>query len=68
MEVVVKLALIHELGVFGAGGLELDSNFEVCLYVNALEDFPERPFVYLPYYFVVLAYLLRHLRHTTNIL
>ena len=65
MEVVVELALVHQLRVLGVGRLELDGHLQVGLGVDALEDLPEGPLVQLPDYLVVPPYLVRNLRHAS---
>jgi hypothetical protein len=44
VEVVIELAFIYELGMFGIDAFSLDGNLEVGLGVDGLVDFPEGPF------------------------
>ena len=58
MEVVVELALIDELGVFGVHGLHLDRHLKVGLGVDGLVDLSEGSLVDLPDDLEVLPHLL----------
>jgi hypothetical protein len=55
VEVVVKLAFIYQLGVFGIDGFYLHCNFKIGLGVDCLINFSEGPFINLPDDFEVLA-------------
>ena len=66
MKVVVQLALIEELRMFSAGGLEFNSHLEVCLCVDALVDLAESTLPYLLDYFEIFTHLLRQIRHIIN--
>ena len=68
MEVVVELALVHQLWVFSVCGLELDGDLEVGLGVDPLEDLSKSTFVQFPYYLVVPSYFLRNLRHGSSLI
>jgi hypothetical protein len=66
VKIVVKLALIDELGVFGVCGLNLNGDFEVGLGVDGLEDLSEGALINLADDLEVFADLLQHLRHQSN--
>ena len=58
VEVVVKLAFVYQLGVFGIDGFYLDCNFKIGLGVDCLVDFSEGSLINLSDDFEVLADLL----------
>jgi hypothetical protein len=58
VEVVVKLAFIYQLGVFGIDGFYLHCNFKIGLGVDCLINLSEGPFINLSDDFEVLADLL----------
>ena len=55
VEVVVKLAFVYQLGVFGIDGFYLDCNFKIGLGVDCLINLSEGPFINLSDDFEVLA-------------
>ena len=63
MEVIVKFALVDELGVFCVYGFDLDCDFKVGLCVDGLVDLSEGAFVDLADDFEVFTHFLQHLRH-----
>ena len=58
VEVVVKLAFVYQLGMFGVNGLNLHSNFKIGLGVDCLVDFSKGSLINLPDDFEILADLL----------
>ena len=68
MEVVVEFALVKQLGMFSFFRLKLDGYLKVGLGVDALENLSEGALIELADDFVVLAYLLRDLRHAVDII
>lgn len=58
MQIVVKLALIDQLGVLGVHWLHLDCHLEVGLGVDSLIDLSEGSLVDLTDHFEVLPHLL----------
>ena len=67
MKVIVEFALIHQLRVLSIALLEFDGNFEVGLGVDPLVDLSEGSLIKFLDNFVVLANLLRNLRHLISI-
>jgi len=67
VKVIVEFALIHQLRVFSGALLEFDGNFEVGLGVDPLVDLSEGSLIKFLDNFVVLANLLRNLRHLISI-
>ena len=63
VEIVVKFALIDELGMISVDRLNFDSHFEVGSGIDGLIDFPEGAFINFFNYFKVLANFLKHLWH-----
>jgi hypothetical protein len=55
VEVVVKLAFVYQLGVFGIDGFYLHCNFKIGLGVDCLINLSEGPFINLSDDFEVLA-------------
>jgi hypothetical protein len=66
VKIVVKFALIDELGVFGIRGLNFDSYLKVGLGVDGLEDLSESALINLADNFEIFADFLQHLRHRSN--
>ena len=64
VEVVIELAFIHKLRVFGVAGFEFDGHFEVGFGVDALVDLSEGSLIDFAYDFVVFANFFWYLRHT----
>lgn len=63
MKVVVEFALVNQLRVVRADGLDFDCHFEVGLGVDGLVDLAKSALVNLSDDFEVFSHLLKHLRH-----
>ena len=68
MEVVVEFAFVNQLRMIRVGGLNFDSDFEVGLGVDSLEDLSESSFIDLSNDLEVFADLLKHLRHSYSVI
>lgn len=67
MQVIIKFALVNELGMVRVDGLDFDGDFEVGLGVDGLINLSESPFVNLSDDLEVLSHFLKHLRHSGSL-
>ena len=63
MEVIVQLAFVEELRMFGVGRLKFDGHFKIGLGIDALIYLAECPFSNFTDQLEIFTYLLRQMGH-----